>query len=376
MAKTLSLRLSSFITFYILLSFYCATTQGQPTAELLDQMHYPYMPSIDQIRKMDKGWHDTHNVASNPRRVEGRVLTIDTRDHERCTDIKDSIIDNETIVSENSRFELSDLCDAEDPDKPMVSIVVLRPGVNYVDKQDEPTTKIYNDGSVVTPVPSFSNSSGRYASLLKKQKYIATLGVGFIGVLAALPSSVTKWEPDKAKLLSSLPSKWVDNVTSGPVIDEDEWAINWIGHPVSGAAYYLVARHSELDRLESFGYSVLMSTFFWEYGLEAFAEVPSIQDLLLTPTVGSLLGELFYQTEKKILANKGKLLGSTLIGNTVRFIINPAGMILEGMQRFGANTLKNVRTSTNFVYHPLPTYGTGSANGRRGWAGLEFKFEF
>ncbi|MFZ2890098.1 DUF3943 domain-containing protein, partial [Sulfuricurvum sp.] len=52
-----------------------------------------------------------------------------------------------------------------------------------------------------------------------------------------------------------------------------------------------MARNDGLSIGESAAFSTLMSTFFWEYGYEAFAEVPSIQDLIFTPLVGSLFGE-------------------------------------------------------------------------------------
>ncbi|WP_203249645.1 MULTISPECIES: DUF3943 domain-containing protein [Cysteiniphilum] len=64
----------------------------------------------------------------------------------------------------------------------------------------------------------------------------------------------------------------------------------YIGHPYAGAIYYMAARDSGFGEFESFLYSAFISTFFWEYGVEAFAEVPSIQDLIVTPVDGWLLG--------------------------------------------------------------------------------------
>ena len=51
--------------------------------------------------------------------------------------------------------------------------------------------------------------------------------------------------------------------------DEDDAIINYVGHPVSGAIYYTMARNDGLDPFESFLFSTLMSSFFWEANIEA-----------------------------------------------------------------------------------------------------------
>ena len=140
------------------------------------------------------------------------------------------------------------------------------------------------------------------------------------GILYLLPESVTNWDKDDA---SNIFKKWERNVREGPVKDKDDWFLNWITHPYWGAVYYMAARSSGLGVLYSFGFSCFLSTVFWEYGIEAFAEVPSKQDLIITPVVGSIFGELFYLSKRKILNNDYKLFNSTKLGHVALFLMDP-----------------------------------------------------
>ena len=143
--------------------------------------------------------------------------------------------------------------------------------------------------------------------------------VVIMGLLYMAPSSFTNWE-DKDK---SPFSKWWKNVSHHPVIDKDDFFLNYVTHPYSGALYYMGARSAGANGLYSFLYSTALSTFFWEYGIEAFAERPSIQDLIITPVLGSMLGECFYLAKRHIVSNDEKLLGSSVLGKTTLFLIDP-----------------------------------------------------
>ena len=117
------------------------------------------------------------------------------------------------------------------------------------------------------------------------------------GVLYLMPESVTNWDK---KEIYNLGRNWLKKTSRGPVIDGDDWYLNWITHPYWGAVYYMQPRVAGYSWAESALYSTLASALFWEYGIEAFAETPSWQDLVITPAVGSVLGELFYQASMKI----------------------------------------------------------------------------
>ena len=144
-----------------------------------------------------------------------------------------------------------------------------------------------------------------------------------------MPDSVTNW--DSSDDDKSLSDKWKENVKAGPVMDEDDFFINYIGHPVSGAWYYTMARNDGFDEFESFLYSAFVSTIIWEYGYEAFAEVPSIQDLISTPVIGSLMGEGMFYLEKELDKNRGIIWGSKYLGNVSYFFLNPFGNVAKGM---------------------------------------------
>lgn len=162
---------------------------------------------------------------------------------------------------------------------------------------------------------------------LKEQTYtILGLSVATVGLMTLLPESITKWDDDDRDL-SNLGSKWKDNVSAGPIWDKDEHFLNYIMHPYFGGVYYTAARHAGYNEFQSFLYSATMSTFFWEYGVESFAEIPSWQDLFITPFFGAVVGEVMLETEQEILANRGKVMGSETLGDVSLFFLNPVGHI-------------------------------------------------
>ena len=146
------------------------------------------------------------------------------------------------------------------------------------------------------------------------------VGVGTMAFLYSMPSSFTNWDSDDHR---NPFQKWWRNVSRGPVWDHDDFFLNYVTHPYAGAIYYMGARSSGANAGYSFLYSFALSTFFWECGIEAFAERPSIQDLIVTPVFGSILGEGFYLAKRSILDNNGELWGSTTLGTTALFIMDP-----------------------------------------------------
>ena len=84
----------------------------------------------------------------------------------------------------------------------------------------------------------------------------------------------------------------------GPAPDEDHWFTNYVLHPLMGSESYLRAREGGLGWFGSFLFSTVAS-FTWEFLYESWIERPSTQDLLVTSTFGSLLGEIRYQLKQK-----------------------------------------------------------------------------
>ncbi len=187
----------------------------------------------------------------------------------------------------------------------------------------------------------------KYVKLIEDSMYVQVAFVAAIGAVFALPESVSNW--DKESILNDgITKKWSQNVAAGPVIDQDDFVINYIGHPVSGAFYYNFARGDGLNIGESFAFSVLMSSVIWEYGYEAFAEIPSIQDLISTPVVGSLMGEGLYQIETSLDENEGKIWGSSALGNVAYVFLNPMASISRSLK--GAMGKNNTHATVDLMY--------------------------
>jgi Domain of unknown function (DUF3943) len=141
-----------------------------------------------------------------------------------------------------------------------------------------------------------------------------------IGVLFALPTSVTKWESSD---IGDPFERWRENV-SNPVWDKDEAFINYVLHPYWGGAYYVRGRERGLDRPQSFLYSAFLSTLY-EYTYEAFFERVSLTDLIVTPVLGTLVGEyLFTPIREHIRAKSGEL---TWSDKALLVLTDPLGVV-------------------------------------------------
>lgn len=198
-------------------------------------------------------------------------------------------------------------------------------------------------------------------------------GVTTMAILEALPEESTAWnraENSKTPLFK----RWLRNVKTGPVWDGDKFIFNFVLHPYAGAAYYMSARSCGFNCWGSFLYSFCISTFFWEYGFEAFNEIPSAQDLVITPVVGSLMGEGFYLIKRHIVENGYRLFGSPVLGYAVAWICDPVNETLgyfRGDQRSAKRYMKSRRAGEGFSGH------TWLMPGKRGMeAGFSICYNF
>lgn len=127
--------------------------------------------------------------------------------------------------------------------------------------------------------------------LLRGEIIIGGVEALSLGILLAMPRSTTKWDPHPfAAAGAHLKRAW----TQPPVWDKDAAFHDYVGHPYAGSVYYNMVRSQDATPLESFLFSTLQCVLF-EYVIEAVAEQPSKQDLLITSTVGSLLGEVIHR---------------------------------------------------------------------------------
>ena len=138
---------------------------------------------------------------------------------------------------------------------------------------------------------------GRDTALLISYQLLA------IGFYYVLPESVSKWS-DSQKENANFDTWW-ENVQN-PVWDKDEWYVNG-GHAIVGGWYYIRARERGFGEVYSFLYSAFASTVLYEFGIEAFFEKPSYQDLIITPVGGALLGAFVYEPVRRWVFAKPEL---------------------------------------------------------------------
>lgn len=152
--------------------------------------------------------------------------------------------------------------------------------------------------------------------------------IGTLVVLECLPEDATNW--NRADIQSVPPFKrwWRNVIKEGPEIDGDNPIFNYVLHPYAGAVYFMAARSCGFNFYQSLLYSACVSTIGWEFGIEGFMERPSIQDIFITPLVGSALGECFYLLKRHIVSHDYTLWGSRILGNVLAFLVDPVNEVV------------------------------------------------
>lgn len=163
-----------------------------------------------------------------------------------------------------------------------------------------------------------------------------TLGSAFAGtllVLECLPEDATSW--NRAELQDvPLFKRWYNHVIDkGVEWDHDKFYFNYILHPYAGGVYFMAARSCGFNFWQSLLYCTIVSNVGWEYGVEAFMERPSIQDLFVTPIIGSCVGEGFYRIKRHIVDRNYTLWGSAVLGNIVAFLVDPVNEFVGFLDR-------------------------------------------
>ncbi len=173
---------------------------------------------------------------------------------------------------------------------------------------------------------SMPDRAGRRSDTLH---FLSYQGVS-VAILYALPESFTGWT-DEQKESYSL-SQWWDNVQN-PEWDTDDFFLNYVAHPYWGAAYFVRSRERGFGELDSFLYSAALSASY-EFGAEALFENPSIQDLIVTPVGGWLVGRYFMTVREGILADYGDS-GELPFGRrAVLAMTDPLGAINRSIDRW------------------------------------------
>ncbi len=153
--------------------------------------------------------------------------------------------------------------------------------------------------------------------------------VGTLFVLECLPEDATSW--NRASIQQTpMFKRWFRNIFKrGPEWDHDKFIFNYVLHPYAGAAYFMSARSCGFSFWGSLLYSACISTIGWEFGIEAFMERPSYQDIVVTPVIGSIFGELMYRGKRAIVDRNYELLGSWFLGHAACFLLDPVNEVID-----------------------------------------------
>ena len=188
-------------------------------------------------------------------------------------------------------------------------------GVTYNARVQAPASDTVRHDSPLIGAPSW------WPKRITHQNFaaLAIAGVAGITFLYLLPEELSDWD-------KSVPmGRHVRYAfTRAPIWDDDPYYWNYIIHPVTGSWVYLMERNHARSAMRGFLLSTAASVG-WEYGFETIMQQPSIQDLLVTSTVGSLLGELSY---KATLAMKKN--GFNAAECVIVTLINPHYVVSRG----------------------------------------------
>ena len=259
------------------------------------------------------------------------LIAADTPAPAECADTCFSVADTVSPVRKPAEFELTQA---------------------RLDSLFEATDRGYYGRATLYDLPySRSLSIPDWRRLWINTGVLVGAGVATMAILESLPADATAWNKIENGKVSMF-KRWVRNVKAGPVWDGDNPVFNYTLHPYAGAAYYMGARSCGFNCWGSFIYSFCISTFFWEYGFEAFNEIPSVQDLVITPVVGSLLGEGFYLIKRKIVSDGYRLWGSRFMGYVVAWLVDPLNETIgyfrgdQRRQRHRTSAVDRLRGST------------------------------
>ncbi|MES2801140.1 MAG: DUF3943 domain-containing protein [Bdellovibrionota bacterium] len=258
-----------------------------------------------------------------------QVIVVDTRDTVGCYKMYKHLVSTGWPANPS-------MCN-QDASNPYITINIA----TEVNKDSlTPEQKVFQNNPNL-----FKNEgpSDRRKALYERTRNIALLSGGVVAAFASQDEKDSGWDIQGLKdngVAHQVKEHW----KNGPVKDKDGPFVNFVLHPISGSIYYQAARISGYSKMQSFGYSFLMSTFFWEYGVESLFETPSWNDLWATPVIGSLIGELFLQLYQKVEGNEGEVLGSKKLGFGAKVLLNSAETLRPYINKiFGTQVLKSGR---------------------------------
>lgn len=117
---------------------------------------------------------------------------------------------------------------------------------------------------------------------------VALFGAGLVQYFSNQSGNARDWALDFTgdSLKKKVEAKAID-------FDTNKFDTNWVTHPAAGWLYYVAARGNRLSLLESSLFTVAGSTL-WEF-IGEYREEASINDMIVTPMTGIVVGEALTQ---------------------------------------------------------------------------------
>ena len=153
-----------------------------------------------------------------------------------------------------------------------------------------------------------------------KNRLFAALETGLIFGVGALWYWDRTWYSSDWDLRFTWPA-WGQKFDLGAVrFDADRFDTNANSHPRAGLYYFQAARGNGLSFAESYLW-VFTTSVIWEYVVE-FNEFPSINDMILTPQGGAVVGEATYRLGRFFDAGS-----PTLMNRVGAFLFSPFAVV-------------------------------------------------
>ncbi len=139
--------------------------------------------------------------------------------------------------------------------------------------------------------------------------------------------------------------------------DNNTFAMNFFGHPLSGSGAYLAGRSNRLGVWSSWGYSLAGSTL-WEVVVE-FKERVSINDMVITPGAGLPVGEFFHKLSQYVTSHEQRNSAQDVASWTFGFSTN-VHRAYEGIPAPRAPELDYLGYDARYWHDFQLSYGLGS----------------
>jgi hypothetical protein len=179
-----------------------------------------------------------------------------------------------------------------------------------------------------TPDPVLKHNEKTFGNkMIRGSAYSLGYNAVIMTTLILSPEYISQWDRKEVFKSAAIREQYRLSFTTPPVKDNDLFIVNYVGHPYQGSFYYNAVR-SQGARIWQSSLFAIMQSVLWEYVWEGGLEQPSIQDLIITPLGGILLGELSHRATLAMGKN-----GFQWYEIILTCIINPAYAFNNGFTR-------------------------------------------